>query len=586
MAQRRTQPLSERTPVDQREIFRYRPQTEPMARPTVPSPEGVTGGQRVAQLGQALQGIVQGAGQFAQFRAQEDQYFEQEGARLAQAEEELPEDSPEAKIAGYMRVEGEADARRDFRTDTLEFARNNINADPDEFREGLEALVDEYVAGKSPEYTEGFLPQAREIQTNILNEYLETQHEQMIQNGLHNGIKIFEDDIERVLNRSESWEDVGKDLRKNLSDLQEHLMQFGISRDQVSESIMRHAGRMAERRGAPELLEFFDEPDDDGFRLSMKYPDLARGLKQRALQARDQQVSQREAKFEKKQEQMVEQIERDVTVALSEINHGLSQGTLTYDKVEDDLMELKREIVDKYRNPQENEYGIALDASTMESMLDGINDILELDGFATDSDQDIKANLLERLPELRTRRDWDEFMADLSDSKAYLTPEDYMGVYQQGLSRWTSMSDREVSRSSDYFNKRRRDVERILRQEMGGFFAAFDLEDQHENHRRAEYFNSEVRRRFYEAQEEHGYKVPIKEIDDILNEVKKDAKDEFPMKAGTTISPTGTKETRDRTETGTTPEETPEEDSPAEQLGVQESVAEDILELRRQMEGF
>jgi len=516
---RRQQPLSERRQIDQRETFRYRPQTGAVARPSGEI-RATPAGERLRQLSQALQQGMGTMGQMAQYREQEQARLEAEGYQAGLIGDELPEDSPEAKIAGFMKAQGQGDVY-DFNLDLQQYYQENWQQSPDEFREGLTAIMDEYIAEQTPEYLEGFLPNARQTEHKIVSEYLNAQHQQMRQDGLNNIGKSFMHEVLEIHEQTDDPEEQAKLYRKSLTDLQKQGKEFGLTRDEVSERVMSLMSQRAEQYGNPGLLDFFDVPDDDGVRLSWKYPEKDRTYKQRAVRAYDTIQGQFQERQEQHRKVMTEALQKDVIIRLRDIesNH---VDISTEDAVAE-LIELRQSILTEYEE--------FLSPKDIDNYLTEINDLLDIQGFASKvSDQDFFVSMRDFIMDMDKPEDYQAYRELLSENRSKLTVEDYRELNRLATQERISLEDSEVTELKRYKADQWKYLQDVLSMSGQDLFSLSITKgpEQAQDEKRLMMAHRHLNSKWRALMADTGGKPTYQQVEKMIEEVRRDALRDFP----------------------------------------------------------
>lgn len=290
---RQEKSLTRRYQVDVRNTFDYTtPALQVVAGPTDPYFQPIANPQ-LRQLIDAL-GTVSSSLQAYSSHAQKLWEEEYEKGRLARAAgEELPSRS-EAMQAGWYALSGELAARTEYKPRLLKFLEENLEASPEEFAEGLNAITQEFLDHPSEHYLRGFALTALSIEEDVLNRYHAAQRKRVREASLDKITQKARDEAEsmvleimgpifgvqslsEIVGNQEIYDafshgDFGaiyaRDMREALSRTQALAQDLGIHRKDVSEIYVNVVGRMAVELGLPELLSFADLRDESGVSIA------------------------------------------------------------------------------------------------------------------------------------------------------------------------------------------------------------------------------------------------------------------------------------------------------------------------------
>lgn len=279
---------------------------DPYERPVV--------GTRLMTLADALSSVNSSIHALAQERVRQYQKDYEKG--LLRAGAGLPlESRVKGMVDAYETFQGQTAASRDYRAKVNEFFLQQAEyLDPEEFEEGLRAISQEFVAGASDKFLEGFVPVALAIEDQAFQRYQTLQGQRFVENNINMLHQIAADQVRGAL--ADAIGDIfdvsdpsalagdagmylvfeerdgnllfGDQLRKALSETQKAAEKVGLSRSQVSEIYLDAVGTLAIDLGLPELLDFAFIKDESGIALADSVlGDKVRQYKEKAEVVRD-----------------------------------------------------------------------------------------------------------------------------------------------------------------------------------------------------------------------------------------------------------------------------------------------------------
>lgn len=438
------QPLTQRQAPDPRQTVQQgRPRREPRAGPVdafadpgAPQPEISGDTQALLDVLGATPDILAGTAEVVDGIRDEQR---ERGYELGRIGEEIPDEKEtQSKMEGWLKAKGEGEVFDFERTLRKEL---DFQADPETFKAQLDEITRQFTDGREESYLKGFIPQAEQVEHNIRREYIKQQQERTQTEGLRSLSKQFR---HRMADMIQEGDYSPANVRKLWSEMQKKGQEFGLSKKETSQRLLQTTGQIAERTATPELMDVIHEGDKDGIKLTdTALAKEARTYEQRADAAYEDMVQSRQAEMEKKQTQAKEQLQRDITVAL--------QGTTRPDR--EQLQELKRNILDNWTNPEDNELGVALPQSFIKTKLDNIHDMMTYDGFTTHSDPQLKTQLEGQILQSRTADDIHETLEVLHRSKNSLTPDDYMSLFKDAVGTQEELMDEASNQFKENFDR-------------------------------------------------------------------------------------------------------------------------------------
>lgn len=180
----------------------------------------------------------------------------------------------------YVDTEEMQQAMQEFMNTWLQERADKLPADSKAFQEEFFTKAQEFntqlLAMKTNEQYQKLV---EEIANTNFAALKQTTEESII-NSLYKGLNI--DSLDDLNSLAQSaivnpavleteWNNkaiLAKELRTQLSQLQQRSKEFNMTRDQVAEVFVEEIGELATTYGMPELLDFVDEPDESGIKLS------------------------------------------------------------------------------------------------------------------------------------------------------------------------------------------------------------------------------------------------------------------------------------------------------------------------------
>lgn len=299
MPRRQTRNVTKRRRTDPRNTFDFStPNLTPQARPVDPyvQPNTRTKAQELAQalgiVGDTMKQLEPHMREYAQ------QQYEQ-GRIAALTGEEKPSKGY-YKITAYEEAEGQVTAQTKYKQALKEFYREAVakELDPEEFQEGLENIINEFLKGRTDNFIRGFAPKAETIEQTVAENYNNYLAEKAYEKSLNIVGGLADTDIGDILNNAvserlgehgvTSLDDLSKNpslyqtikndnefrqslstaLRKQLTELQQRGKAMDLPRKAVSAQFIQYLGRYAVRHGMPEVLDMAYEMDKDGVSLA------------------------------------------------------------------------------------------------------------------------------------------------------------------------------------------------------------------------------------------------------------------------------------------------------------------------------
>ncbi len=266
--------------------------------------------------------IQKGIGAYAQYKEVTNREEESKGAILAAAGKPLPSKPSDALIRGYEQMTGEAKVY-EFHQKAQEYLMQNHTADPETFRQGLNSILQSYLDGPSDSFIKGFVPKAKNVESQILSQFIEKKQQEVRQNVLANVATIVRQRVEVEGTRDPVQ------LRNLLTDMQNRAKEFGVTRTEVTKEFFELMDGMASLSGDPNLLMFALEKDKDG-----QTPADIIGLGkvrdsiQRAISAREEMQNIRRRAVEEAEKQRNDLTTLDLLDALSKVDRTDPQSVL------------------------------------------------------------------------------------------------------------------------------------------------------------------------------------------------------------------------------------------------------------------
>ena len=189
-------------------------------------------------------------------------------------EEDLPEDPHWAFLEGYELMSGASDAYT-YEKELAKLLDTDIHSDVGDFNAKKDEISNKYLTGRTDAYIEGFISRGMNVEANAEMKYQEAQTERMQTDFLTKGIKLFKFDSREHRETGAGMLENSKADRELLTELQELAEPYGLSKLQVSESIVDAVGSDRAMRGEPENLMFLFEPDVKGGTALIDNPHLA-----------------------------------------------------------------------------------------------------------------------------------------------------------------------------------------------------------------------------------------------------------------------------------------------------------------------
>jgi hypothetical protein len=189
--------------------------------------------------------------------------------------EKAPEGSHWAFMEGYEKMSGQA-AVADFEIEMDELVNTSGEDDPQTFNNKREHLTKKYLSGSSDSFIEAFVPRATALDSKAQQAYQSFQYKKLQGDFLTKSMKILKmdfKDLKDTKNRSAKQ-------RALVSALQSKAKGYGLSKNQVSEAIVKTIGSQNAMTGHPENLLFLFEPDKDGNIAIADNPKLAGAVHQ------------------------------------------------------------------------------------------------------------------------------------------------------------------------------------------------------------------------------------------------------------------------------------------------------------------
>jgi hypothetical protein len=538
------QRLSKRRGVTAKETYRYgTPNLDVTANPKDTYQHTTAAGSSAMKLAEALKSgrsLLEG---YAEFREQQEKEEKTKGYELGITGQDLPEDASQAKIQGYLRAEGEAEVY-DFQEQVSNYLANKNHLSPEEFQEGLNQLQEQFISDKSTEYLKGFIPKARQIESHVYQDYMEIQRERVRQEGAANLAKTWRNEAEEMLRQKQAPTGIGtseqritkdesKHLREVLTRLQKQGKEFGLTKMEVSEHIIDVAGRLAEQTANPDFLDFATRKDKDGgIRLTdTKLVNRVRTWQRRAVAASDAKLNNQQERMKLYRKKAAEQLDRDITVALSNIDRLQDEDDISSETVVDQLLHIRSQVVNKWNDTANNEYQIALDANEIDAHLQQIDDMLETTGFAEVSNPDIRVDIKNAILNLDDPGNFYQVQNLLHNNKQDLTPNHYVQLSNLLTKERNRLEDREIKNIKQYKNEQWRFLQDELSSTGGGLIAigGGDGARKRADAKRLRYAHQRLNAEYQQLMEETDGAPMFKQVNEILQQVKKDAKEAYPM---------------------------------------------------------
>lgn len=384
------------------------PNLQVTARPTDPyvKPVMTDDAAAVAQFADSMKGFMKGFSDRKDKKHDEDI---QAGKRAKMRKEEKPEDASAGFIKGYETLEG-VSGGAELYTKMEENYKKNWQDTPAEFQAKQEALVKEFLNGRSDHYVDGLLGMAVEAENMFTKKHFE-DNKKIIDNNINTHLR---NAVDGMVNISLEQGVNPAKLRAGLTDLQGLAIQQGRSRLETSDHFIDAVGPTAIKKGRPDLMMFAYERDTTGTRLvdnEHLAPKIIQIMRQAEAEAENQAKALDEAAKLKKQE------------LKTNVGRTLSEKLYTTRPEDSEGWNSVYDILNNASNPERNEFGVALDPGEIEHYHRNIQ-ALRLGGtFSHESDMrayqngfvkakegKLTAEELSKLESSLTREDFKELM--------------------------------------------------------------------------------------------------------------------------------------------------------------------------------
>lgn len=187
--------------------------------------------------------------------------------------EDLPENPHWAFLEGYELISGASDAYT-YERELAALLDTDINSDLDVFNQKKDAISSKYLEGRTDAYVEGFISRGMNVEANAEMQYQEAAHKRLQGNFLTKAVNLFKFDYREHKDTGGTLEENAEAGRELVTELQSAAVPYGLSKLQVSKSLVDSIGSENAMTGSPEDLMFFLMPDASGTAM-IDNPELA-----------------------------------------------------------------------------------------------------------------------------------------------------------------------------------------------------------------------------------------------------------------------------------------------------------------------
>lgn len=343
---------------------------EVAARPTGgESRTGYTYFQRARKNPGVLQGLVRGLEKFNPAlknylkveEALEDQDLGDQ-ARKDFIEGKEPSNTAVAYVSSYHKLSA-ASKLAEFRGELEMLEEQNAETTQEEYQEATQKTLQKYTQGTSPVFTEFFSGPAEAEMGASFVRYKKTQAKLFKDQMDSNATSIIRAEISEVGNDP-------KAVRQMVSSLRARYRELKFNPMEVSAKALAITGEQAELLGRPDLLEWIFEKDTAGIRLvDTNLQPQALASYKRAITAQDQQVRDKERVG-------AEQVKMNTKLATNSLLQSM------HDLDPRDLQGMRKlDMIVNSLATGENEWGITLESSHLNTLKTGIKSLKSEEGF-------------------------------------------------------------------------------------------------------------------------------------------------------------------------------------------------------------
>jgi hypothetical protein len=337
----------------------------------------------VAAFHHAMTGIEEGLKGGAKIKRQVDEDRKKRGMTDAAAKKD-PQETSDFYIMGHEILSGRA-AANDLEGAMDQYFEENKDADPASFKQGMDRVSRQFLAGRSEYFVEGLMGEAVSIEQKYGAKYMAHVKQKTKEMGSETISSAFDYEMRQVLDSPVNANDAdfrAKVLREMITGAQETGAAYGLSRTEVSERLVQIIGRQGMKLADPDLItKVANVPDKDGIRL-IDNPELAPRIQKLHEAARVERD-----KLDHELEKRVRQAQQDVE---NTVANKILALTLDFDS---DTKEA-HELLLKYSDPSQNEEGVVLNPGFVATAHKLIANRGR--GFAVESNPRVYAQALEK----------------------------------------------------------------------------------------------------------------------------------------------------------------------------------------------
>ncbi len=196
----------------------------------------------------------------------------------AQGRGEDPEENAHwAFLEGYELMAGASDAYK-YEKELAQLLNTDITSDVETFNGKKDQITHNYINGRSDAYVEGFVSRGRNVEANAEMKFQEAKHEQMQTDFLTKGIDLFKLDYNEHKSTGASMEENAEAGRELATSFQKEGSRYGLTKQQVSEALVKSIGSASAINGRPEDMMFMLYPDVKGGTAMIDNPELSKAI--------------------------------------------------------------------------------------------------------------------------------------------------------------------------------------------------------------------------------------------------------------------------------------------------------------------
>jgi hypothetical protein len=379
----------------QQDTFRFEPQIKPAARPldynTSVRPQNTEGGWSEGLLGilSLADNIVE---QGAKYKKNVVDPAQEEAGRIAAAKgEKLNDDAAEAYVRGYEEMKGAGEGYTELERALLDHSNENAGATLPEFLASQDAVIKQFMAGRTDNYIRGILPGAISLQKEYQGQFVRQQQAEFELKKLTDYRSLVDANISKILKAKP--ENTSKALREELNHLHSNGKNFNLNKQQISNQMVSLMADRAFDSANPELMKFATEPGPDGIRL-IDNPKLADKVRSAIMNASNEQTRRFNHAL-KLQEKAVNDAKADIATDIADLTTIAGDPTVDPAKREE-AVKMAIERINMYSDASRNKAGIELSRVEIEHARKEVQDIFGPDGIyaAVDNADVLTAALL------------------------------------------------------------------------------------------------------------------------------------------------------------------------------------------------